>query len=335
MKFSPESAKASHEAGAVPTPQELQNFIETLRILADPKFERAYTEYKRDMERVANKKARYEVQSTDIALGKSAEALILFLFGEGRVGELLKVRAANLYDDYFNGVDAVIEQKRGGAPTLATIDITINQEDIKGKGRVGDDAGEKRPVGLEAKLARVKEHIDALAVYSDKKAQALYDWMENGGLHEPRTNKNDSFFKDAEKIILLKYYETSDASYDPMKPYVIGGPKVVVSIDTVFVNQALQGNEHAKGVIQALSFLEFAYGVHVEHEYLKKKRREIQNENPFFREHCEKVEAWGQILEQPAFQELVVDFSKAFKNDPEFRSQLAYYSQTLSKVFGV
>lgn len=304
--------------------------LEEIRIPASDDFDRYYSDFKHDMERVDNIDQVY--QGTEF--GKIAEALILTQFNQGKVGEVVNVRAANRYDDYFKGVDAVLEYTHGNTPAVATVDVTVNQVDIKGSKRAKSPYAEERPVGLEEKLKRTKKYINRVAGMSAERAREVYGWMHAGGMHEARTPANAQFFKDAEEMILMKYYLSPEQGAEKRKPsYIIGGPKTVISIDTVFVNKALQGQKDALQAVQALSVVEFLYSVEAEMGYLNKKTKENQNRNVFFDTYYAKVDAWVRIFEQPVFQEVVAETLALIHKNPDIRKQLAYYKKTIDTAF--
>lgn len=251
MRFNSESGHSGQHSLERVSPEEILRSVEKIRIPATEAFREQYSDYVVDMDRVKNIDSTYKTESQESQLGKVAEALIITSLGKGRMEELVQLRAANLYDDYFHGIDAVLEQRQGGdTPALATIDVTINQADIKGSERQGGPLAEARPVGLERKLTRIKHYVDRLSSFDPEAARKLSGWMRSGGLHEPRTKENAHLFKQAEDVILMKYYITPESAPEPRKPgYVVGGPQAVVSIDTIFVNKALQGNREAVELI--------------------------------------------------------------------------------------
>ncbi len=329
----------SLEKGGVSAPPEqeqteLFSTMEKSRIPAGIEFSDIYSEYTHDMERTDHLKELYEKDSPETQLGKKGEALIFSLLTESALNEHLQFRASHPYDDFFHGVDMLVEAKNQKNPAVATIDVTLNQEDIKGASRRGSECAEARPVGLDKKLERIRGHIDYLSNFDPTHARNLSVWLNSGGLHEPRTKENERFFKDAEKVFLVKYYKTPEHSEEPLKPtYVIGGPQAVISIDTVFINKALQGDFEAKEIIRALSLLEFGYGVHTIQEYLDKKARSKPGRNLFFDTYYTETKTWSKILSQPALEKIIDELGQKYGHTSEFRQQLMYYSKTLAGIF--
>ncbi len=169
---------------------------------------------------------------------------------------------------------------------VASIDITTNQEDIKGVQRRNTPEGEVRPVGLDAKLARTKRYTDYLAELNPSHARNLSAWLESGGLREPKTRQNEGYFKEAERLFLMKYYKAPDFARNPEAPtFIIGGPQTVIGIDTVFINKALQGSKPAEEMIADLSVMEFMYCIEAEQKYLQDKVRRSGARNIFFDNH--------------------------------------------------
>jgi hypothetical protein len=316
-------------------PQQLVEQFEESRIHADQDFRSLYTDFDSDMLRTEQLKAEFETPDTQESLGKVAEGLIFSLMRDGRVGEHLDFRAAHPYDDYCHGVDVIVEPKRKSLPALATFDITINQEDIKWRERQGSTHAEVRPSGLEGKLERSKNYIDHLAQFDAGAARDLSSWLRSGGLHEKRTPQNRALFEEAEKALLVKYYRTPELSEEPNRPgFVIGGPRAIISVDTLFVNKALQGNDRAKDMLRAISFVEFVAGIQAEQRYLKKLVDIQSKRNLLFDTHYSQVEAWSLILNQPEIGGLVDTYVSKYQRDPDFYKQLAYYTGALDRSFG-
>jgi len=253
-------------------PGSLIRHFENSRIGSDGAFGKMYSDYSRDMERTENLGELYRSNSPEVQLGKIAEALVFSLLKKHKIRDHLEFRVTSEYDDYFHGADVVVEPKGAVVQALAAIDITINQEDIKGKERFEayPESFESRPVGLDAKLSRVRSYTDYISSdeFEPSEARDLKSWMDGGELHQPRTSKNEIKFQKAEKLFLMKYYKTPDSAEESgKKGYVIGGPQAIISIDTMFINQALQNNEKAEEMIGGLALLEFVYCIQAELKY--------------------------------------------------------------------
>ncbi len=316
----------------------IQKFFEAKRIPGDSSFENLYGgNYQNDLNLVEDLQIQYNRDTPEESLGRIAEALIHSLLMNGQAGKYITFRGANLYDDFKHGADLVADPKRGSLPARATLDITIYQKDIKGRQRIDTEYGEVRPMGIEKKIERIKRHLDFLASFGSDDARNLLSWIQSGGLHEPRNYANEKMAKDAERVLLLKYYKTPEDSDQPNKPtYVIGGAQSIISIDTMFVNRALQGNQKAMDVVEALSFLEFVTGIHFEQMYLDKLlRTKGQNMNVLFDTHYTKVKAWSRIFEQREISQLVTEYTKKHRTDREFVEQIQYFSSTYAKVLGL
>lgn len=316
----------------------LQKF-EDGRIAMGPEFKETFTDYDKDKYEIECAQARYENGSEEIELGKVAEALVFSILSEGKLNEELGFRAASYFDDYRRGVDMIVEPKHYTDPALATLDVTINQRDIKGWARRGEEFADERPVGLEQKLARTKQYADRISQYDADFASNIVAWIQSGGLHERHTSENAAYFKAAKDIIRVKYYKTPENAPTPNRPgCVIGGPLSVISIDTVFVNRALQGGprgEHAKGIIRALSLMEFAWGIIKEDQYLSQLSKKLPSRNYIFETHHIKVKTWLKILNQPELKGILSEYSREYQRDPDYNDQLTYYRNTLNQVFGV
>jgi len=331
MKFESAGTSVKQE-----NPKQFVEHFEESRIHVDQDFRSLYTDFDSDMLRTEQLEAEFNAPDKQESLGKVAEGLVFSLMSEGRIGEHLDFRATHPYDDYCHGVDVVVEPKRKSLPALATFDITINQEDIKWRERRGNNLADVRPSGLEGKLQRSKKYIEQLSAFSPDEARELLGWLDSGGLHEKHTSANNALFKKAEAAILMKYYRTPESSNEPNRPgFVIGGPRSVISIDTVFVNRALQGNARAKEMIRAISFVEFAMGISAEQEYLDTLTRMRPHKNALFDTHYSRVNAWSRILQQSELQGLLRSFLKEQERDTDFNDQLSYYRRMLGKTFGI
>lgn len=300
-------------------------------------FSNFYSSYKDDMERTENLSKRFGNSKREELLGTRAEMLVCHALAQGTLGKILSVRHTNSYDDYFHGVDAVITPKAGDVPAVGTIDVTMYQDftnDMKGGLRRDTEASKARPEGLEKKLLRIKSYADKLASYGATFARELVGWMQSGGLSSPRTEQNKEFYNEAESVMLVKYYVTPETSSEPSKPgYIIGGPQAVLSVDTTFINRALQGNIDAQNMVQAIAFLEFAFGVHMLHDYLDRLVQDKQHKNLLFDTHYASVNAWIHILNSTDCTNIIKEFSAKYGNNREFRDQLSGYRKTLEKVF--
>jgi len=310
--------------------------FEKSRIGSDDAFRKIYSDYSHDMERTENLGELYRSNSPEVQLGKIAEALVFSLLQKHKIRNHLEFRATSEYDDYFHGADVVVEPKGAVVQALAAIDITINQEDIKGKERLEayPESFESRPVGLDAKLSRVRRYTDYLSDFEPSEARNLKAWMDGGGLHQPRTSKNEIKFQTAERLFLMKYYKTPDSAKESGKTgYVIGGPQAIISIDTMFINQALQNNEQAKEMIGDLALLEFVYCIQAELKYLKKKVETKKDRNVFFDTHYTKIQAWVHIFEQSALENIIDNIIKKHQRNPDFIAQIKYYGEAFQKAY--
>ncbi len=308
------------------------------RINPDDSFEDIYSSYNSDMERTEALEEIYTDNSNETQLGKVAEALVYSSLNRHEIAKYLQFRPASHYDDYFHGTDVLVEPKIGSVQAMAAVDITINQEDIKGVTRRSSSENqivEARPVGIEAKLIRSKNYTDYLARYNPNDARNLSGWIESGGLHELETSKNKHLFKEAEKLFLMKYYTSPDTVSDPQKSgYIIGGPQTIISIDTAFINRALQGGAKEEEIISDLSVLEFMYCLNAEQEYLNTQLKNNESRNIFFDTHFTKIKAWSHILEREEMQSIVQNISNRNSKNQEFMQQLRYYADSFAKVFG-
>lgn len=275
-------------------------------------------------------------RQSEIALGKAAEALIFLLLRDHSINDTLQFRPTSRYDDFLHGADVIVEPLHASLQGLATLDITINQEDIKGRNVRDPMAREARPVGLEAKLARTKRYTDHIASYDSGAARKLLGWINSGGLREKRTKENSRAFDDAERLFLMKYYKTSETSDQPHKAgYIIGGPQTVISVDTVFVNRALQGQGNAKEVLADIALLEFMYCIAAEKHYLDKLLSKREISNVFFDGHYAMIDGWSRLLSRSDVEDLSTRLANKHKQNREFISQLNLYAQAFSKVYGI
>jgi hypothetical protein len=322
-------------ASSKETPESVIEKFDSSRIEADTdSFRGLYSDYHSDMERVDNLSQIYDDNSTENQFGKVAEALVFSLLNKHPINEHVTFRPTNLYDDYFHGADLLVEPNNALVQSVASIDITTNQEDIKGVQRRGGPLEENRPVGLEGKLLRTQRYTDHLANFDSTQARNLNAWLESGGLHEQRNSQTESYFKQAERLFLMKYYKTPDFAPEPGREgFVIGGPQTVISLDTLFINKALQGNKQAEDLAADLSVLEFAYCIQAEQEYLDAKVRSSKSRNIFFDTHYSKVKAWSTILNRPELRSMFEDMVGRNQHSREFREQLGYYGKTFQKIY--
>ena len=306
------------------------------RMVPGDDFSNVYSSYSDDMGRVEQLEEVYGGQES--RLGKVAEALVYSVLKRHEVAQNLAFRPASTYDDFFHGTDVLVEQRNGSVKAFATIDITINQSDIKGNERKLDKDPrivEARPVGLEGKLIRSRRYTDYLSNYDPGDARNLSGWLESGGLSETANDRNRRFFTEAEKLFLLKYFYRADNSTDTEKPgYIIGGPQAIISIDTAFINKALQGSRSDEDIVSDLSVLEFVFCLQKEQAYLDKKITSNSARNLFFDSHYAKVKAWSHIMEKEDFREMINNLFIKNKNNQDFMEQLRYYIRISNKVFG-
>lgn len=317
----------------VPT-QSLIEGYESERIVSGQEFANIYSQYDRDMRTVEQLDQKYGAGLPDAKIGKVAEALVFDLLIKHEINNHLLIRPTSQYDDYCHGADLLIEPRNSPVQAVAALDITINQQDIKGVARQFGPAADTRPIGLEKKLLRSREYTDYISGIDSTKARDISAWIQSGGLYERRDYNNEKFFRDSEKLFLLKYYVSPETADNPGKlGNVIGGPQAIISIDQLFINKALQGDRSAKQLIGDLSVLEFAYCVEAEQDYLDRKVKEGKHKNIFFDTHYSKVKAWSSILKKPELQELTGDMVSKNQGIREFRQQLGYYANTFTKVF--
>jgi hypothetical protein len=305
---------------------------EASRISPGEEFSQLYSDYDADMERARNFGEVCDGKSEE-AIGKKAEALIFSGMKNNEINQHFRLCPTSKYDDYFHGADLLLEPRNSNIQSLAAIDVTTNQEDIKGRARSGTEAGEVRPVGFETKIKRARAYSERLASINPNYARELSGWLESGGLHEKRTQSNDVHFKDAERLFLMKYYVGSEDAAEPNKPgYVIGGPQAVITIDNSFINKAMQGDKESLRAIGDLSVLEFTYCVQAELQHLDKLVREEGSRNIFFDKHYSKVRAWVNVLNRPEITQLLELMVGRNARNTDFRNQLSYYMTTFTKL---
>lgn len=301
------------------------------RINLDEDFGQVYSEYERDMERVKNLK---EIYGSESQFGKVAEGMVLTSIANHPISQHLNFRQTSLYDDYLHGADLVAEPKGSLVQAVAAIDVTTNQRDLKGVQRANTEGGQNRPEGLQKKLERTKFYTDYIAEMSPDKARNLSAWIMSGGLSEPRTNQNNANFREAEKLFLLKYYRTPEYADRPNTPtFVIGGPQTVISIDTEFINRALQGQNGATDRVADLAVMEFLYCIEAEQEYINNMVRKRKDRNLFFDQHFSKVGAWHKVSNRPEVAAVTREIAARNQVSREFREQLGYYAEVFRKVY--
>ncbi len=313
--------------------RKLINRFEGERIESGEDFSQLYSEYQHDMARTEQIGAIYEQENPETQLGKVAEALVFSELKKNEISQYLQFRPTSHYDDYFHGADLLVEPVNAPLQSLAAIDITINQEDIKGVQRSVGQYAEVRPVGLEKKLLRARSYTDRLASLDSSHARDLSAWIGSGGLHERRDSRNQRYFDEAERLFLMKYYKAPDTAAEPNKPgFVIGGPQAVISIDSLFINQALQGNKSAAKTIGDLALLEFVYCIQAEDAYLKEVVRNKKERNIFFDTHYSKVRSWAHVFDRPEIGSAVDDILVRNKRNKEFGEQIDYYGKTFTRL---
>lgn len=319
---------------AIKSPEALVQNFEAKRIdESDGVFDELYEDHQRDINKTNELDARYNPDNQENKLGKVAEALVFSTLTNHEVQEHLEFRPTSRYDDYFHGADLLVEPRNARVQSLASIDITIDQEDIKGLQRRNTEFFTERPVGLEQKILRARGYTDRLANIDSSHARDLFGWINGGGLHEKRTDKNRANFAETERLFLMKYYKSSDTSEEPEKPgFVIGGPQAVISLDSMFVNKALSGDKKASDTIGDLALLEFIMCIQQEQLYLDGMVRAQKSRNIFFDTHYSKVKAWSNVFERPELEELTGTMVQRNQHSQEFREQLKYYAETFSRI---
>ncbi|HMO77648.1 MAG TPA: hypothetical protein PKA42_00650 [Candidatus Paceibacterota bacterium] len=310
---------------------------ERSRISSDQVFEAVYSDYNKDMERVSNREQTFQNGNSEEGLGMVAEALVHNALTKHEISSHLQFRPASKYDDLFKGTDILVEPKGNTSSNqaFAGIDVTINQDNIdKGVDATRFTSEEMaEPVGLEAKLARSRDYTDRLAAYDATAARDLLAWLESGGLNQPRTRENKDNFIKAESVLAMKYYRAPDTAPDPGKPsYIIGGPHPIISLDTYFVNKALQGGQQAEGLLADLAVVEFVMGIQAERKYLEELVRQQKERNVLFDKHYAKVLGWSYIFENPMMTNIVNAIIKRQSQNLDFQKQLNYYSNALAKI---
>ena len=198
-------------------PEELLRKFEAARIEPETGFKDVYSDYQKDQGRVASLQEKFqgrEQEKSEESLGPVGEALVYDRIKSGIFGAGISARPASLYDDYFHGADLLVEAAHFQEPVVSTVDVTLNQEDIKGVLRRPHFSAEEnpRPIGLNGKLGRIKKHIDYVANINPGTARSLGAWLQGGGLHERQTDANREYFKMAERGMLVKYYVSPESA---------------------------------------------------------------------------------------------------------------------------
>jgi len=174
-----------------------------------------------------------------------------------------------------------------------------------------------------------------LAAYDPGHAREIWAWMQSGGLHEPLRKDNEELFKEAERLMLLKYYVSPDGASEPQKPsFVVGGPQVIISADRVFINRALQAQQGSEGLLGDLATLEFAACIEASDEYNNRLTQEKRSRNILFDTHSTTVQDWRRMFKRPELGGIVSDVMRRRQKNVEFGQQLGYYAKTFQKVFG-
>lgn len=327
----------------------LENF-KSKRIVADAAFTGIYSEYNNDMQRTHSlHTAHQEKMDGREMLGFAAEALIFTCIEKGALGNTISARGTSDYDDLFHGADMVIEStaKQLRDPIVSTVDVTINQNNIQSnvmRPRVPGKMEVK--LGLDKKLERVVRHINLLANMSDNEAVALSAWLQSGGLSGVRNNSNDNKFRRAEELMLLKYYKNPKNGDHPDEPhFVLSGPQVVLSVDTLFVNKVFSttSNEivHKKAIENLSNILQVevplfvielnAFVEKVADNYGKRGK----GTNLFFAQYRAACRAWQETFDAPDYQARVTQALKVCMSDKDSGTQVREFAKTLEKSFGV
>lgn len=306
-------------------------------------FEELYIDYHDDMKEVDKREGDFSrPNDREIQLGKVAEALVYDALSKHEVNGFLKFRAASRYDDLFNGTDILVEPNTTTTQAFAGIDVTINQANPSTGIDTTKFSSEEvsSALGLEEKLKRAKTYIDELALYGPDEARELLSWLEGNKLKnlaadtEAERQHNKIMRKKANKVISMKYYRTPDDAPVPGQPsYVIGGPHPVISVDSYFINQALQGGRQRELLIADLAIVEFVLSIQSEAQYLEKLVRVQKQQNVLFDKHFAKVKGWLYIFKNPELSRIVSDIIQKYSRDRVFQEQLRYFSQTLKKVY--
>lgn len=320
-------------------PDLLRERYERERIESGPEFGQIYSSYSRDMTQVENLTQLFSQDNNGESLGPVGEALVYDRLNDNILGNGIIARPASLYDDYKHGADVLLEATHMREPLVSTVDVTINQKDLKGVSRAPHFAAEEnaRPVGLDEKLKRVKRHIDYVSDISASNARELGAWLQGGGLHEPETRDTRKLFEMAEKAMLVKYYVNPESSEDPHKPrYVLGGPQIVLSLDTPFVNRVItdvnRREQHVKAIDSVLQ-IESGYGIGALQGYLDKKVKESSNRNFIFDSHYTSTRAWADLFENEEQQEIFKRAIAGARGNADVNAQVAYYMDTWNKAF--
>jgi hypothetical protein len=323
------------------TPEELLARFEDKRIQPDNRFESLYSDFASDMQRVNNLKTLNDSKKTpETMLGPVGEALVFDLIEKGILGSSIKARGTSIYDDYFHHADLIVEQfgqKRD--PMISTIDVTFNQRDIKAVQRSTFEGGnpDVRPVGLEQKISRIKNHIDFLASFSRNDAITLSSWLQSGGLHQKKDRSNDKLFSDAERLMLLKYYVDPEWVDEPKPHFVSAGPQIVISMDTMFLNKALSTEGETQrvniGKIESLVQAESLLSVAFLNNYLESRFSSNDTGNILLDGYRVATKAWATTFSSPVNEVRMQNAVAACLKDQDLSKQMTYYKSVLEKSF--
>jgi hypothetical protein len=333
------------------TPEALLKNFNDKRIVADPAlFGPLYSEYNEDMKEVARLgrifEAQREGQGEDVsALG---EAVIFRCIEQSTLGSQITARGGSLFDDYHKGADIIIEGKarQQREPIISTVDVTLSQKSI--------DAGTPNPNrfakkegpgdGLEKKIGNIKDHVAKLAKIPDNRAVKIAGWIQGGGLKEKRVPRNEEYFKEVEKLILLKYYKNPVTSEKPNEPHaVFSGPKIVISLDTPFINRVIHNepSRQKKALEDVVDLLqvEVPFSIAALHTYLEKVAAEEQKHgkgtNLFFAQYRAACIAWVDVFNSDIANNRSEEALKRCLSDPQKAKQIQIFMKTVLDTFGI
>ena len=326
------------------TPDTVRNYYEERRIESGKGFPSIYGEYKKDMGAV---EIQGKYAKSPEGSGFVAEALVFMCIDKGALGSGITARGTHRYDDIRHGADLVIETRADQLrePIVSAVDVTINQKDSKAPAKGSfENRNRSEKIGFEYKLERIKSHVDYLATMPDDRAIQLSAWIQQGGLLRERTSLNEENFEDAEKLMSLKYYRNPEHGQDPDKPrFVVGGPQLVISVDSHFVNKVFstKGDEQKKTVdnLSALLQAEVPLAIGMLKEYVesvaKTSREKGLGTNLFFASYRAACLAWEETFLNDQYQFRVERAVKTCQGDKDLLAQLKYFQNTLQKSFGI
>lgn len=326
------------------SPENVRKNFEENRIQPDGvSFAPLYSTFADDMKRTQAIEQVYKQESEKDELGFLGEALVFTCIEKGALGNHITARGTSQYDDFFHGADVVIESKgkQQRDPIVSSIDVTLSQQAL---GHTSSSKFEMeglvQVVGLEKKLERVKRHIEYISKYPRERAVDMSAWLQSGGLSQAKTKTNEGKFKEAESLMLLKYYKNPATSEDPHKPhFVLAGPQIVLSIDRAFVNKVFNGNQKEKAVkdVDALIQAEVPFAITMITKYVEDLARDLtkrnQAPNLFFDMMRASCRAWELTLSTEQNQLRLEKAIQVCLKDPELKKQIMYYQQTLNKAF--